>query len=58
MKISPKKDISEDVKELIRMQKEFPAASNCYNRKEKIEIIKITKEDKTDKKIEETRYIK
>ena len=40
------------------MQKEFPAASNCYNRKEKIEIIKITKEDKTDKKIEETRYIK
>ena len=50
MKISPKKDISEDVKELIRMQKEFPAASNCYNRKEKIEIIKITKEGKTDKK--------
>ena len=38
------------MKELIRMQKEFPAASNCYNRKEKIEIIKITKEDKTDKK--------
>ena len=38
------------MKELIRMQKEFPAASNCYNRREKIERINVTKEEIIDKK--------
>ena len=38
------------MKELIRMQKEFLAAANCYNRREKIERINITKEEIIDKK--------
>ena len=38
------------MKELIRMQKEFLAAANCYNRREKIERINITKEEIIDTK--------